>query len=300
MDEGRAFPLPVLPASPDLPGTPETPETIARLIAERDAEPDRARRQDNDIRPLVSSNKALRRDRQTLRVRTWRDAETIEALQTELAQTRRARDRANRRSRLLADEVATLRSRPWYRLVWFRWDRSVLAGWLGAPSRSKRSEPSRQAVLAGDGPFHQRGFRLGDAATIAGSSAKRIKRAPSGMLIFGPYVNLPAGTYAVTLDARLYRRLPLSANFKLDVVCDNAQQVLGLCWFRLHSLARWRSFELIFTVGQDEDYADFEFRVWAPKGSPLEIGRIDLHQLTEEPPPANAGEPDANNDAASP
>jgi hypothetical protein len=287
MDEDRAFPLPVLPASP------ETPDATAALIAARDAERDRTRRQDNDIRLLVSSNKALRREGQALRVRSWRDEETIQALETELAQTRRARDRANRRSRLLADEVATLRSWPWSRLAWFRLDRSALAGWLGAPSRSKRTEPSGRPILAGEGPFHQRGFRLGDAATIAGSTVKRTKNAPSGMLVFGPYVSLPAGTYAVTLDARLHRRLPVLTNFKLDVVCDDAQQIVGLCWFRLHSLAGWRTFELTFTVWQGEDYPDFEVRIWARKGTPLEIGRMDLYQLTEEPSATCAGERDA-------
>jgi hypothetical protein len=304
------------PSLPALPDSPDSPDAVAALIAARDVERARTRRQDNDIAPFVASNKALRREVQALRVRSWRDtervqaleaeleqtrrdAERVQALEAELEQTRRARDSANRHSRLLADEVATLRSRSWYRSAWY-----PLAGWLGARLRSKRAEYSRRPVLAGDGPFFQRGFLLGAAAEIAGATVKRLKHAPSGMLIFGPYVNLPAGTYAVTLDARLYQRLPVSSNFKLDVVCDDAWQSVGLCWFRLHSFARWRSCELIFTVAEEQDYPDFEIRIWARTGTPLEIGRMDLYRLTEKSSPAGAdastAAPGANGGAASP
>ena len=288
--------LPVPPAAAD---APDPLDMITALIAARDAERDRTRRQDNDIALLVANNKALRREVQALRVRGWRDAERIQALETELAQTWRARDSDNRYNRLLADEITTLRSQSGRRPAW-----SPLAGWLRAPPRSNLTECARRPLLAGDGPFFQRGFLLGDAAEIAGTTVKRLKHAPSGMLIFGPYVNLPAGTYAVTLDARLYQRLPASSNFKLDVVCDDAQRSVGLCWFRLYSFARWRSFELIFTVSEGEDHSDFEIRIWARNGTPLEIGRIDVYRLTEEASPAGAEAstrtPDANDGAASP
>ena len=292
------------PSLPALPDRPDAPDAVAALTAARDVGRDTTRRQDNDIALLVASNKALRREVQALRVRSWRDAERVQALETELEQTRRARDNANRHSRLLADEVATLRSRSWHQSAWYRSAWYPLAGWLGARLRSKRTEYARRPVLAGDGPFFQRGFLLGAAAEIAGATVKRLKHAPSGMLIFGPYVNLPAGTYAVTLDARLYQRFPVSSNFKLDVVCDDAWQSVGLCWFRLNSFARWRSCELIFTVAEDQDYPDFEIRIWARNGTPLEIGRMDLYRLTEKPSPAGADAstpaPDANGGAASP
>jgi len=287
------------PGLPALPATPDPPDPITALIAARDAERDRTRRQDNDIALLVTSNKALRREVQALRVRSWRDAERVAALETELVQTRLARDSANRHSRLLADEVATLRSQSCHRSGWY-----PLAGWLGVGPRSNRTELARRPVLAGDGPFFQRGFLLGATAEIAGTTVRRLKRAPSGMLIFGPYVNLPAGTYAVTLDARLYQRLPVSSKFKLDVVCDAARRIVELRWCRLHSFARWRNFELNFTVREGEDQPDFEIRVWARSGTPLEIGRMDLSRLTEEPSPTGAdgssAAPDANGGTASP
>jgi hypothetical protein len=287
------------PSLPALPDGPDAPDAVAALIAARDVARDRTRRRDNDIALLVASNKALRREVQALRVRSWRDAERVQALETELEQTRRARDSANRHSRLLADEVAALRSRSWYRSAWY-----PLAGWLGARLRSKRTEYARRPVLAGDGPFFQRGFLLGAAAEIAGATVKRLRHAPSGMLIFGPYVNLPAGTYAVTLDARLYQRLPVSSNFKLEIVCDDARQIVEFRWCRLYSLARRRNFELIFTVREGEDHPDFEIRIWARTGTPLEIGRMDLSRLTGEPSPAGANArtapPDANGGAASP
>jgi hypothetical protein len=180
----------VQPTSIADPGVPATPDAIGA----RDAERDRTRRRDDDVALLVASNKALRREVQALRLRSWRDAESALALEAELEQTRRARDNANRRSRTLADEVAALRSRSWYRLAWARF-----AGWPAARPGSNPTDFVRRPVLAGDGPFFQRGFLLGDAAEIAGATVRRTKRAPSGTLIFGPYVNLPAGAYAADL-----------------------------------------------------------------------------------------------------
>ena len=49
-----------------------------------------------------------------------------------------------------------------------------------------------------------------------------------------------------------------------------------------------------FTVGAGEDYPDFEVRIWARKGTPLEIGRIDLYRLTEEPEVASVRAPEPN------
>jgi hypothetical protein len=286
--DAAAVPAPSVagPGPPELPETPDAADTsdpIAALIAARDAACDRVRALDQDVRLLLGNNKALRRDTQALRVRHWRDEERIEALATELEDTRRERDGARWRSRRLTDEIAALRPQS--------------SGW--SVSGGRRTDLARQPILAGDGPFFERGFLLSEAAVIAGTTVKRTKAAPSGMLVFGPYVSLPAGTYAVTLDARLYQRLPVSTSFKLDVVCDDAQQVLGLQWFRLHSIGGQRSFELIFTVWEGEYYADFEIRIWARKGTPLEIGRIDLHRLTEEPPAAGSGTPEATGGAAS-
>jgi len=277
-------------ADPGLPALSASADTIAGLIAARDAERERIRQRDNDIGVLVSSNKTLRRELQALKVRRWRDEETIQAFDEELAKTRRARDSATRRSRQLADEVATLRSGPWH----------AFTGWLGSRAGSNGTNFGRRPILPGDGPFFKRGFRLSGAGAIAGDTVKRLKGAPSGTLIFGPYVNLAPGTYAVTVDARLYQRLPVLANFKLDVVCDNARQLVGWRKFRLHSIARWQRFELIFTLWDGEDYPDFEMRIWAHKGTALEIGRIDLYQLTGEPSAGGAGIADPNGGAASP
>ena len=287
--DAASVPLPAIadPGLPTLPTSADTPDAIAGLLAARDAERDRIRRQDNDIALLVSSNKALRRELQGLRVRRWRDEETIQALDEELT---RARAHAAGHSRQLADEVATRRSRPWH----------SFAGWLGSRLRWKRTKLGRRSILPGDGPFFNRGFRFSDAGAIAGATVRRIKGAPSGTLIFGPYVNLASGTYAVTVDARLYQRLPLLSNFKLDVVYDDARQRVGWRKCRLLSIARWQRFELIFTVRDGEDYPDFEVRIWARKGTPLQIGRMDLYQLTEEPPAVGARAAGPNGDARSP
>jgi len=271
--------LPVLSASAD---------TIAGLITARDAERDRTRQRDNDIGLLVSSNKALRRELQGLKVRRWRDEETIQALDKELAKTRRTRDAATRRGRQLANEVASLGA---------RW--CSFSGWLGSRAHSSRTEFGRRPILTANQPFLKRGFRLSDAGEIAGATVKRVKDAPSGMLIYGPYVNLAPGTYAVNVDARLYQRLPRLANFKLDVVCDDARQIIGCRKFRLHSTARWQRFELIFTVWDGENYPDFETRIWAHKGTALEIRGIDLYQLTGEPSPISARATDPNGCARS-
>jgi hypothetical protein len=271
-------------ADSGLPAPSTSPDAIAGLLAARDAERERVRQRDNDIGVLVSSNKALRRELQAFKVRSWRDEETIQALDAELAKTRDARNKATRRNRQMAEEAATLRSGPWH----------AFTGWLRSRPSPNGTNFARRPILPGDGPFFKRGFRLGGAGAIAGDTVKRLKGAPSGTLIFGPYVNLAAGTYAVTVEARLYQRLPVWANFKLDVVCDNARQLVGWRKFRLHSSARWQRFELIFTLWDGEDYPDFEMRIWAPKGTALEISRIDLDQLTGEP------SPDPNGGAAAP
>jgi hypothetical protein len=268
-------------ADPGLPRLPDAPETIAALIAARDAERDRLSRQDDHIRLLVGSNQALRREAHALRVQSGREEETIQALDKELAQAKRARNSAMRHGRRLAGEIAVLRTRRSYGFT----------GWLGARPRVAGTGCVRQPVLAGEGPFFQRGFLLGDAAAITGTTVRRIKTAPSGMLIFGPYVTVPAGTYSVTLDARLYQRLLALSGFKVDVVCDESRQIVGSRWFRLHSLARWRRFELIFTVWEDQVFADFEVRIWARRGTPLEIGAIELHRLAAEPPAGGAPSP---------
>jgi hypothetical protein len=276
-EDEAAEPLPTR-ADPGPAALPESADAVAGLIAARDAERDRIRRLDADIALLVSSNKALRRESHALRVRRWRDDETIQALDEELAQTRRARAFATRRGRQLANEVAALRSRPW----------NTLAGWLGSRSRSGPTKSGRRPIIPGDGPFFERGFRLSDAAAIADATVERIKDAPSGILVFGPYVNLAVGTYAATVEARLYQRLPVVTSFKLEIVCDDARQLIGWRNFHLSSIARWQRFELLFEVWDGEDYSDFETRIWARKGTPLEIRRIDLYRLTEEPPAASA------------
>jgi len=272
-----AVPPPAI-ADLGLAAVPESADAIAGLIAARDADRERIRRLDADIALLVGSNKALRRELHALRVRRWRDEETIQALDEKLAQTRLSRARATRRSRRLADEVAVLRSWPW----------NTATGWLGLRPRSGPAKSGRRPVLPGDGPFFERGFRLSDAATIADATVKRVKGAPSGILVFGPYVGLAAGTYAATIEARLYQRLPVVTSFKLEVVCDDARQLIGRRNFHLNSIARWQRFDLFFEVWDGEDYSDFETRIWARKGTPLEIRRIDLYRLTEEPPAAGA------------
>ena len=44
---------------------------------------------------------------------------------------------------------------------------------------------------------------VANAGAIAGATVRRIKGAPSGTLVFGPYIGLRSGTYAAALDAIL-------------------------------------------------------------------------------------------------
>jgi hypothetical protein len=257
------------PASPQ-PAT--AAETVAVLVAARDAERERVRRQDDDIRLLVSSNKELRREVQSLRVRHWRDEEHILALEGELTRTMQARDTAAHRSRELADELARLHSRPW---------QPLLERLRGQP-RSAVASLGRQ-VLAGTGAFFERGFVLGEAAEIVGAAVRRRRDAPSGMLVYGPYVEVAAGAYAAAIEARLYRHLPVWGEFRLDVVRDGAQQVVALRNFRLYAMQGWRRFELRFYVLDGETSPDLEVRIWARKGTPLEIRAIDLYRMSDEP-----------------
>jgi hypothetical protein len=219
---------------------------------------------ERDIRLLVSSNKALRRDVVSLQVRTWRHEETIAALQKDLTQTRASRAAAIRRGRQLE---SLHRGRPRF------------ATKLGGRARKAAAETVRRPFLTGDEPFFSRGFLLGGSSAIVGTAAERIINAPSGIMIFGPYVKLAAGTYAAAVEARLYQRLPLWADFKIEVACDGAEQIIAERWVRVFSGARWRRRELVFTVWDGEDYPDFEIRIWARSRTPLAIGRIDLFEL---------------------
>jgi len=90
-DEMAALSPPIADLSQ--PELPTSADALASLIAEGD----RIRLQQNDIRLLVSSNKGLRREVQSLRVRRWRDEETIQGLEKELAQTGLAHEAATRR-----------------------------------------------------------------------------------------------------------------------------------------------------------------------------------------------------------
>ncbi|HVC55589.1 MAG TPA: hypothetical protein VND95_06515 [Stellaceae bacterium] len=313
MDEGRSFPLPVAsgwaweaPAklrdapsggaapqiaaegNPAPTGEPASADIVAALITARDAERDRVRCLERDLRLLAGANKALRREGLSLQVRGWRDQETIAARDQELRQTRRALDAAIRRGRWLAREVQNLRSRR--RLPGF--------GWLGGRRRARPLASASRPILAGEGSLVQRGFLLGEASAVVGAAVQRVKSAPSGTMVFGPYIKLAAGTYAVTVAARLYQRLPVVASFKVEIVCDGAQHVIEQRRVRLHSIARWRRAELVFTVWDGEDHPDFEIRIWARAGTPLEIGGIELCQVTAMPEPACGIAADADGEAA--
>jgi hypothetical protein len=273
LEEGAQPPPPAIPGrGPAAP--PAAGDALATLLAARDAERDQLRRQAEDVRLLVGSNKALRRELEGLRVRHWRDAETIGSLEAELAETRRAREAALRRGRDLDGEIAMLRGRPTHRL----------ARWLGIARPRRATACGRRDRLPGDGPFLRRGFVLGEAALIVGTRVRRTLTAPSGTLIYGPYLTLPAGRYAVAVEAQLYRRLPVLARFRLDVVCDGARRVLAMRDFGLSALRPRRRCELLFSVA--EEAPDCEVRIWARRGTPLEIAAIELAELSDEPGPA--------------
>ena len=239
----------------------------ASAAAAPDGEPALAARQARDIRLLVTSNRGLRRDVLALQVRSWRDEEQIATLETELAAARDAYGAAIRRGHELATRLEQRQS----------WQ----AGAFGVRPRSD-AEPAELCVLpSGDGPFFTRGFRLGEGIAIVGAAARRATGAPSGAMVFGPYIRLSPGSYGVALDARLYRPLPPLADFTVEAVCDRARLTLRSRRFRLLSPLGGRRFAFDFTVADGEDHPDFEIRVWARRGTPLEIGRIILYRLPE-------------------
>ena len=246
-------------------------DAIAALIATRDRERDRARRQEDDLRALERLNRALRRDVLSLRVRCWRDEETIAELERELAAARQARDNAVRRGRRLAREAADRRSPRWWRPLFADGTKQLIA------------TAARQPVLPGDGPFFRRGFRLAEGTAIVGATVQRAKSAPSGVMVFGPYVALPPGLYAVEIEARLSRLLPAFARFTLDAVCDGARHIIEKRTFGLRTAAGWRRFAMVFSIWEGEDHPDCEVRVWAPSATPLAIRRLELYRLDETP-----------------
>lgn len=214
-------------------------------IAASDADGERLRRQHEDIRLLVGSNKALRRDLQALRVRRWRDEERIAALEGEIAQLRKR-------------------------------------GGSPAKRRTPAAGEGARLLLPGSGPFFERGFHLGEAASIVGRRVHRRPDAASGMLVFGPYLALDAGSYAAIIEARLYRPWPPHGKFTLDVVYGGASQVVARRVFRLWPLARRRRCRLLFELPAGNLVRDLEIRIWAARGTPLEVGEILLQALSED------------------
>jgi hypothetical protein len=225
---------------------------LAGGSALREAEQEPLRRQQDDIRLLVRANKELRREVQSLRVRRWRDDEKIAALEKDLAQLRQRRD-------------------------------GVISRRLSGTRAGVAARPGRR-MIAGGGAFFERGFQLGEGAVINGTTVRRRKDAPSGMLVFGPYIALSPGCYAVLIDARLYRHLPVFADFRADVVYDGARSVAAARRFRLCPGVR-RHCELRFDIAIGSAAGDVEIRLWARRGTPLEIGLIELYRLPEEAPP---------------
>jgi hypothetical protein len=232
------------------------------VLATGNAPPEAAqeslRRQQDDIRLLVRANKGLRREVQSLRVRRWRNEEKIAALEADLAQLRQRRH-------------------------------GVVSRWMGGLRAGAAGQPGRR-MIAGSGPFFERGFQLGEGAVIDGTTIRRRKGAPSGMLVFGPYIALSPGCYGVVIDARLYRHLTLFADFRADVVYDGARSVAAVRRFRLYSGVRRRC-ELRFAIAIGSAAGDVEIRIWARRGTPLEIGLIELYRLPEEAPPTASVNP---------
>ncbi|HKS88507.1 MAG TPA: hypothetical protein VJR70_03615 [Stellaceae bacterium] len=258
-------------------------DVVAALIAARDRERDRVKQQERDLLVLERRNRALHRDLLSLRVRGWRDEETIAELERELAAAREARDEAVRRGRQLARELADLRPELWRRLI------------FTGGARQSMATSARQPMLPGDGPFFRRGFRLAEGTAIVGTTAQRAKATPSGIMVFGPYVKLDPGIYVAEIEARLYRPIPVFANFTADAVCDEARRIVAQRKFGLCSAAGWRRFEMVFSIWEGEDRPDYEVRVSAPSGTPLAIGRLDLYRLdatpAATPPSAVAADP---------
>lgn len=237
---------------------------MAAVSAALAAERDRTTRLESQIRALVADSRITRREILALRVRRWRDEEKIEELETELARTRQSRQAAITYSRELARELVLLARRPW--LAFFRHHDARL-------KKSPQQPPQADAT-----PFYMRGFRLDEATVIVNGVARRARNAPSGTMVYGPYIALPAGRYCATVEARLYR-FPAVGAIKVDVVCDRAQRLIEQRQLLLHPLAPSRRLEIPFTIWDGEDYADFEIRIWAWQGTALEVAHVDLLRL---------------------
>jgi hypothetical protein len=205
-----------------------------------------------DIRLLISEVKALRREVQSLRVRCWQSEDRATDLESALRAAEAERQQALHSLREREAELAALQR------------------------------------LSSGGAFFERGFRLGDGVAVAGRAARRPRHMPSGTMVFGPYVRLRPGRYAATIAARLYEPLPFCAQFTADVVCAGGQHLIAARRFRVLSSIPARSREFAFTVPEGLDHSDFEVRIWARRGAPLEVSQIELRQLSTAGPAPSA------------
>ena len=211
-----------------------------------------------DIRRLISGIKKLRREAQTLRLRCWQGEDRIAELEAALREAEAARQGSLDRLRELEGEIAALR------------------------------------CFAGGSPLAC-GFRPGEGAMLAGGAVRRAKAAPSGTMIFGPYIRLSPGRYVVTLRARLYEPAAAAASFTVDAVYGCGQRVIAVRHFRAWPLLPARTCRLAFWT--TEEINDFETRVWARAGTPLEISRIALHPIGAATAFSTLGAPAAPADA---
>lgn len=201
-----------------------------------------------ETRMLAINDGALRRQLQTLRVQCWRGEDRVRDLEAALQAAESAREEALHRLREREAEIEML-----YR-------------------------------LAGGGAFFERGFRLGHGVAIVGTAARRPRAAPSGTMIFGPYLRLPPGRYAAEIAARLYGPAPLSAQFTVDAVCAGGRETIATRRFRVWPLMRAQRHAFAFTVPEGFDRSDLEVRIWARRGTPLEVSRLDLRLLDRRAP----------------
>jgi hypothetical protein len=196
-----------------------------------------------ETRRLIADIKVLHREAESLRVRCWQGEDRVAELEDALCAAEAQHQELLDRLRELQTQIAALR---------------CFAG--GAPVEC--------------------GFRLGEGAKLAGSAVRRTKTAPSATMIFGPYVRLRPGRYAATVTARLYEPVAVPASFAVEVVCGGGQHVIAVRHFQAWPLLPARPRRLIFTVPDGLDRDDFEVRIWARRGTPLEISRIALHPLS--------------------
>ena len=124
-----------------------------------------------------------------------------------------------------------------------------------------------------------RDSRVADDGASGGHARRSVSVEPSDLMLFGPYLNLPAGRYRVEFMAKLEAPPPGDLVGGVDVVSDGSRNVLAQRWLTRAELGESGYSRVPVEFETAEPLKAVEFRVFTEKDAILRVDYIDLVPL---------------------